>query len=184
MSAIIFPQAKQAHVMALETVGTMTADELLVMPHNGYRYELIKGELRQMAPAGRQHGRIAATICSRLESFVRNNNLGEIYAAETGLIIWTDPDTVRAPDASFVSRARADATDEEDGYFPGAPDLAVEVISPNDRAVELEDKALDCLRAGAKMVIVLISQNAHGDHLSPVVDDIRILTEGDTVDGG
>ncbi len=48
--------------MALQTVATMTADELLVMPHNGYRYELIKGELRQMAPAGRQHGRIAATI--------------------------------------------------------------------------------------------------------------------------
>ena len=63
--------------MALQTVGTMTADELLAMPHNGYRYELIKGELRQMAPADRQHGRIAATICSRLESFVRNNNLGE-----------------------------------------------------------------------------------------------------------
>ena len=169
--------------MALQTVATMTADELLVMPHNGYRYELIKGELRQMAPAGRQHGRIAATICSRLESFVRNNNLGEIYAAETGFLIWTDPDTVRAPDASFVSRARADATDEEEGFFPGAPDLAVEVISPNDRAVEVEDKALDWLRAGAKMVIVL-NPKTRTATIYRGFDDIRILTEGDTIDGG
>jgi Uma2 family endonuclease len=96
--------------MALQTVATMTADELLVMPHNGYRYELIKGELRQMAPAGRQHGRIAATICSRLESFVRNNNLGEIYAAETGFLIWTDPDTARARLASLCK----DVTDDSD----------------------------------------------------------------------
>ena len=169
--------------MALQTVATMTADELLVMPHNGYRYELIKGELRQMAPAGRQHGRIAATICSRLESFVRNNNLGEIYAAETGFLIWTDPDTVRAPDASFVSSARADATDEEEGFFPGAPDLAVEVISPNDRAVEVEDKASDWLRAGAKMVLVL-NPKTRTATISRGFDDVRMLTEGDTIDGG
>lgn len=81
----------------------MTADELFVMPHNGYRFELIKGELRQMPPAGSQHGRIAAKIGIRLGIFVERNDLGETYATETGFIIDTAPDTVRAPDASFVS---------------------------------------------------------------------------------
>ena len=93
--------------MATDTVTKMTADELLTMPHNGYRYELIKGELRQMSPAGSQHGKIALKIGWRLAQFVEKNNLGETYAAETGFIIDTNPDTVRAPDASFVSTEKS-----------------------------------------------------------------------------
>ena len=84
--------------MAAQTVAQMTADELLAMPHNGYRYELVQGELRQMALAGRQHGRIAAKIGGCLEAFVVKNGLGETYATGTGFIIDTAPDTVRAPD--------------------------------------------------------------------------------------
>ena len=168
--------------MALQTVATMTADELLVMPHNGYRYELIKGELRQMAPAGSQHGRIAATIGIRLGLFVENNDLGTTYAAETGFIIDTAPDTVRAPDASFVSKERAEAIDEE-GFFTGAPDLAVEVVSPNDRASEVTEKAFDWLRAGAKMVIVLDPKTRTAT-VYRGLDDVRIFTEDDTIDGG
>ena len=168
--------------MALQTVATMTADELLVMPHNGYRYELIKGELRQMPPAGSQHGRIASKIGWRLAQFVEENELGITYAAETGFIIDTAPDTVRAPDASFVSKERAEATDEE-GFFPGSPDLAVEVVSPNDRASEVEDKAFDWLRAGAKMVIVL-NPKTRTVTVYRGFDDVHMLTEGDTIDGG
>ncbi len=167
--------------MALQTVATMTADELLVMPHNGYRYELIKGELRQMAPAGSQHGRIALKIGWRLAQFVEESGLGTTYAAETGFIIDTAPDTVRAPDASFVSKERAEAIDEE-GFFPGAPDLAVEVVSPNDRASEVTEKAFDWLRAGAKMVIVLDPKTSTAT-VYRGLDDGRILTEGDTIDG-
>ena len=72
--------------MALQTVATMTADELLVMPHNGYRYELIKGELRQMAPAGSQHGRIAATIGIRLGLFVENMTLVQLMPPKPDLL--------------------------------------------------------------------------------------------------
>ena len=114
--------------MALETVTTMTADELLAMPSDGYRYELIRGELRQMSPAGSQHGKIAARIGRRLGQFVEENSLGETYAAETGFIIDTAPDTVRAPDASFVSQKRVEAVGETEKIFPGPPDLAIEVI--------------------------------------------------------
>lgn len=159
----------------------MTADELLTMPHNGYRYELIKGELRQMPPAGSQHGRIALKIGWRLAQFVEENGLGTTYAAETGFIIGTAPDTVRAPDASFVSKERAEAIGEE-GFFPGAPDLAVEVVSPNDRASEVTEKAFDWLRTGAKMVIVLDPKTRTAT-VYRAFDDVRIFTEGDTIDG-
>ena len=169
--------------MALETVTTMTADELLAMPDDGYRYELIKGELRQMSPAGRKHGRIAASISRRLGQFVEENSLGETYAAETGFIIDTDPDTVRAPDASFISRERAEAVDEDDGFFPGPPDLAVEVISPSDSYTEVEEKALDWLRAGTLMVIV-IDPKKQTATIYRDLDDICILTLNQTIEGG
>ena len=169
--------------MTTQTVAQMTSNELLAMPHNGYRYELVQGELRQMAPAGRQHGRIAAKIGSCLEAFVANNGLGETYAAETGFIIDTTPDTVRAPDVSFVSRERAEATAEERGFFPGAPDLAVEVISPNDRYSEIEEKVSDWLRAGTQMVVV-IDPHQRTATVYRAPDDMCMLTEGEVLAGG
>ena len=165
----------------------MTADELLAMPHNGYRYELVQGELRQMELAGRQHGRIAAQIGGCLGAFVATNGLSsffcETYAAGTGFIIDTAPDTVRAPDVSFVSRERAEATAEERGFFPGAPDLAVEVISPNDRDSEIEEKVSDWLREGTQMVVV-IDPHQRTATVYRAPDDICMLTEGDVLDGG
>ena len=168
--------------MTTPTLATMTADELLAMPHNGYRFELIEGALHQMAPARSQHGRIAAKIGIRLGVFVESNDLGETYAAETGFVIATAPDTVRAPDASFVSKARADIMCGE-GFFPGAPDLAIEVVSPNDRPIEVADKALDWLRAGTRMVIVIDPSNRTAT-IYRGLNDIQTLTEGDTIDGG
>ena len=159
----------------------MTADELLAMPHNGYCYELVQGELRQMELADRQHGRIAAQIGGCLGAFVATNSLGETYAAGTGFILDIAPDTVRAPDASFVARKRAEATAEERGFFPGAPDLAVEVISPNDR--EIREKVSDWLRAGTQMVVVIDpDQRTATVYRAP--DDVCLLTAGDVLDGG
>ena len=169
--------------MTEQTVAQMTADELLAMPHNGYRYELVQGELRQMALAGRQHGRIAANFIGSLIVFVKEHDLGEVHSSETGFIIDTAPDTVRAPDVSFVSRERAEATAEERGFFPGAPDLAVEVISPNDRYSEIEEKVSDWLRAGTQMVVV-IDPHQRTATVYRAPDDICILTEGDMLDGG
>ena len=160
----------------------MTADELLVMPHNGYCYELVQGELRQMSPAGRRHGRIAANVIGSLIAFVKKYNLGEVLSSETGFLLGTAPDTVRAPDVSFVSRERAEATAEERGFFPGAPDLAVEVISPNDRYNEVAEKVSDWLRAGTAMVVV-IDPHQRTATVYRASDDVCVLTEGDMLDG-
>lgn len=108
----------------------VTAEELLYMPDDGFRYELVRGELRKMTPAGNVHGRIAMRVAWPLARYVEEKQLGAVYAAETGFRLADDPDTVRAPDVAFVGRKRLEAVGEVEGFWPGAPDLVVEVISP------------------------------------------------------
>src|SRR5919206_2667519 len=110
----------------------MTAEELWRMPDDGQRHELIAGELTTMPPSGFEHGRLTARLTASLSRHVRTHGLGEVLAAETGFLLARDPDLVRAPDVAFVSRERVAAAGEVAGYCPGAPDLAVEVVSPND----------------------------------------------------
>ncbi len=136
-------------------VETVTAEELLKMPDDGFRYELIRGELNKMPPPGHVHGRVAMEFGWRLAQHVKANGLGTVYAAETGFLLETDPDTVRAPDCAFVSRERLAAIGDVEGYLPGAPDLAVEVISPGDTYTEVEEKAIEWLANGSAMVLVL-----------------------------
>ena len=140
--------------MATKT-SAVTADELLRMPNDGARYELVRGEVTRMAPAGQRHGRIAMNIATSLNGSVRAQCLGVVYAAETGFLLATTPDTVRAPDVAFVSRERLARQAEVEGYWPGAPDLVVEVISPADRYAGVEDKVFDWLDAGVRLVVVV-----------------------------
>jgi Uma2 family endonuclease len=137
------------------TLRHMTAQELLEYRHEPYRHELVDGILREMEPPGYEHGRIAMRIGALLYAHVHEHGLGATVAAETGFLLASDPDTVRAPDAAFVSRERAEAVGPTDRYWPGAPDLAIEVVSPTDRHSEVEAKALDWLAAGAGAVVVL-----------------------------
>jgi len=161
----------------------VTAEELLYMPDDDFRYELVRGELRRMNPAGNVHGRVAMSFAWRLAQYVEENRLGTVYAAETGFKLATDPDTVRAPDVAFVSRARVEAIGETEGFWPGAPDLAVEVISPGDAYAEVEEKVFDWIDAGTKMVVVVNPrQRSATVYKSP--DNITALAEDDVLDGG
>jgi Uma2 family endonuclease len=102
-----------------------TAEELLDMPDDGFRYELVRGEPRRMVPAGNQHGYIAGEALGELRSHVKANSLGRTHTAETGFKLASDPDTVLAPGAAFIRRERLESVGEVEGYWPGAPDLAV-----------------------------------------------------------
>jgi len=133
----------------------ITAEELLRMHSDGSRCELVRGELRKIAPAGYEHGGIIMNISTPLDQYVRANNLGRVYAAETGFVISSDPDTVRAPDVAFVTLDRIPAERPSRGYFPGAPDMAIEVVSPGDTFAEVEEKVLDWLSAGTRMVVTV-----------------------------
>src|SRR5262245_18302860 len=109
-----------------------TGDDLYASPDDGARYELVRAALRKMAPAGHVHGRITINFTTPLDRHVRLHRLGAVYAAETGFKLASAPDIVRAPDVAFVRRERVEEVGDVDGYWPGAPDLAVEVVSPHD----------------------------------------------------
>lgn len=160
-----------------------TAEDLLRMPDDGFRYELVRGELRKMAAAGHQHGRIIINITTPLDQHVRAHDLGTVYAAETGFKLASDPDTVRAPDVAFIRRERVGAVGDAGGYWPGAPDLAVEVISPGDTYTEVEEKIFDWLDAGTRMVMV-VNPRRRLVTVYRSLAGIIILTENDTLDGG
>lgn len=135
------------------TSAITTAEQLFESPDLG-RCELVRGEVLMMTPAGYQHGQIAAHLARLLDDFVRQHSLGSVTGAETGFHLHSEPDTVRAPDAAFVRAARLPA-EPVIKFFPGAPDLAVEVLLPGDRAGALQEKIEDWLAAGTQAVWVV-----------------------------
>jgi Uma2 family endonuclease len=159
----------------------ITADNLLQMQRSG-RYELVKGELIAMPFADNTHGRIAMVIAVSLYAHVMTNHLGNVYAAGTGFLLTTDPDTVRAPDVAFIRRERLERVGDVQGYWPGAPDLAVEVISPNDRFTEVEEKVFNWLEAGTAMVIV-VNPKKRTATVYRASDDITVLNEDEILSG-
>lgn len=105
----------------------ITADEVLRLSIPNKRVELVRGTLAVREPTRARHGRVTVRLTAPLSDFVQANGLGQVYAAETGFKLATQPDTVRAPDIAFVSRARL-PDPEPVGYAPLAPDLVVEVV--------------------------------------------------------
>ena len=106
-----------------------------------------------------------------------------LYVAETGFRLASDPDTVLAPDAAFVRRERVEAVGDTVGYWPGAPDLAVEIVSRHDRYTEIAEEVGAWLAAGTRMVIV-VNPRQHRATVYRSLQEIAILTEDDTLDGG
>ena len=164
------------------TTGRMTADELLHLPDDGMRHELVAGELRTMAPTGNEHGWLTSDLHLSLGNHVLAHRLGRVYPADTGFVLARDPDTVRAPDVAFVQRERVEAVGRQPQFFPGAPDLAIEVLSPSDRRGEVAEKIATWLRYGTRMVIA-VDPCRHTAAVHRPGHPVRVLTEADTLDG-
>jgi Uma2 family endonuclease len=140
----------------MSTTTTVTADDLLALPTGmGKRYELVAGELRVMSPAGWVHGEIVANIADLVGAFIRQQKLGRRFGAETGFLLRRDPDTVRAPDFAFIANSRLPKSAPSEAFWPGAPDLAVEVLSPGDTAGEVAEKIEEWLAAECSAVWVV-----------------------------
>jgi Uma2 family endonuclease len=134
----------------------MTAEELFHYSHEPYRTELIAGRLVEMEPEGALHGLVAGRIGALLTGHVLAARSGAVFAAGTGFQLAWDPDTVRAPDASFVSSERIEAMGGiPEGFILGPPDLAFEVTSQHDRRGEVESKTRSWLEAGTRAVVVI-----------------------------
>jgi Uma2 family endonuclease len=134
-----------------------------------------------MTPTGRSHGRIAMRKAWPLAQHVEERGLGTVYAAETGFLFATDPDTVRAPDAALVRGERGEDVGKTEGYWPEPPDLAVEGVSPGDAYAVGEERVTDWLRAGYRMVIVVGPTN-RTVKIRRGLTEVAALTE-DEIDG-
>jgi Uma2 family endonuclease len=162
---------------------TTTADELFRMPNNAYRLELVEGEVRQMSPAGGEHGYLSVEIALLLRDHAKRHELGFVMAAETGFQIGRNPDTVLAPDVSFIRKERIAVTGIPQEFYPEAPALVVEVVSPSDTAEEVDAKMRRWLSAGVELGWVVYPRG-RSVTVYRALDNIRVLTADDTLDGG
>lgn len=162
----------------------MTAEDLWAMPEvPGKRFELVRGELVEMPGAGGIHAVIARLLFRLLDAFVIERQLGEVFQDGLGYVILRDPDIVRVPDVSFVSPARIPPGGTPLAYWPMAPDVAIEIVSPSDRAEDVHAKVLEYLKGGTRLVWVFWpgtqTVTVHAED-----GTIRELGPADELDGG
>jgi len=160
----------------------LTADDLWNLSDRRGRYELVRGELRAMTPAGFDHGAVTSNLAGPLTVHVKAHQLGIVVAAETGFIISRDPDTVRAPDIGFIRRERLPEEGRPLKFWPGAPDLAVETISPSDTVFEVDEKVDEWLGAGAEAVWVL-NPRQKSVRIHRADRTVQVLSSADFLDG-
>ena len=149
----MLPERSYVPVMA-PFAGPLTADDLLRSRIPDKRTELVRGQLIVREPAGSLHGLVAMNLGAELAVYVKRTGAGAVFAAETGFKLASDPDTVRAPDVAFIAQGRLPPR-ETRGYPALAPDLVVEVLSPDDRPGEVLAKVADWLSAGSRLVWVV-----------------------------
>jgi Uma2 family endonuclease len=133
----------------------VTPEELLVMPDGGH-YELIDGELRERN-MNLLSSRVAVSLARRLDVHCEQNNLGWVVDAECGYKCFPwKPNRIRRADVSFIRLDRLPSNEQRsNGYVTLPPDLAVEVVSPNDRVSELDEKIDEYLRAGVSLIWIM-----------------------------
>jgi Uma2 family endonuclease len=165
------------------TTQLMTAEELLRLPDSPYRHELVKGELITMTLPGEEHGAVIMNLAIPLGYYVKSNDLGVMYGAETGFQIERNPDTVLGPDIAFVRKDRVKKTGISKGYRFGAPELVVEVISPSDSMKKVEQKVQRWLSAGARIVWA-VDLKTRTVKVYEGSDAVTVLGEADQLTGG
>ncbi len=160
------------------TTPLLTLEQFESMPDDGQRHELDVGVLISMPPIKPRHSTIALRLYDALGPFVRDNRLGELFL-DSGFLLSPRPPTVRAPDVSFLSSDRADEADL-DQYIPGAPTLAVEVVSPSDRAEQLNRKTEQYLATGSEVVLVIYPKTA-SVHVHRRSQPTRVLSKDEAL---
>ena len=133
----------------------ITAEELLKLHSKGVRGELIRGVLCETPLSGLEHAEIVANLSGILGIFNRQARIGRLMAGGPGIWIERSPDTVRAPDIAFYSAERLASDVSIPGYAEIVPDLAIEVVSPNDTVTEVNDKARMWVASGVKLLWVV-----------------------------
>jgi Uma2 family endonuclease len=154
----------------------ITGEELAALGDIG-PCELVKGEIVRMSPTGRKHGRIEMTIGRILGNFVVVHNLGEVLGGETGVYTHRDPDSVRAVDVAFIAHARA-AQMQSASFLDVAPEFVVEVLSPDDRWLQVDAKLNEYFAIGV-LIVWIVNPEGHEVSVYRSVTEVQRFGVGD-----
>lgn len=162
----------------MSTTRTWTEEELMALPEDGFKRELVDGEI-VVSPAGAPHGRVSMLLGARLATHVERHQLGFVLDSSTGC--WMPSGNLRVPDLTFISHERVPDGLRE-GFLRAIPDLTVEVLSPGDSRRGILDKVGEYLASGVRMVWVIDPKTrTAAAHRS--LTDVRSLREADALDG-
>jgi len=164
-----------------QTEALVTGDELLAMGDVG-PCELIEGRIVRMSPTGFEHGNYESNFCEHLKAHVRRHRLGKVVVGEVGIYVRRIPDTVRAADAAFVSHERLAQRKQKGGYLDVAPELVVEVLSPDDSWSDVIQKLRDYFSIGVNLVWVA-DPASRTVYAYRSVTDVREFAEADALTG-
>jgi Uma2 family endonuclease len=162
---------------------TWTQAEIEALPERGFIHEVVAGELIMSPKNDFFHGFISARLSAALLTFVQANRLGAVLDSSTGF--WMENRNCRAPDISFISRARLEAMGFRPSareFFPGAPDLAVEVLSPNNTRREIDERLDDFFASGARLAWIIDPQ-AQRVEVCRSLTDRMLIGSGGILDG-
>ena len=140
----------------------MSVDDLLALPDDEWHYELVEGRLVRMPPSGVPASRLAMRLGARLTTYVEDHNLGIVTGTDGGFTL--SKGTTLAPDIAFVraDRVLPPTSPDYDKPWPLAPDLVVEIASPNQSRPKMAAKATRYLQAGVRLVWVGLAQKTRG----------------------
>lgn len=164
----------------MSTTVLMTAEELAELEDDGFRYELIAGELIRMPPAKPIHSRIASNFAYYLRAYIEPIELGIVLESSAGYQFEEGPDTVLAPDVSYIGRDRLTSNADWTQYFRTIPHIAFEVRSPSERRGLIQRRIQIFFDKGVLLVIYAEPENRHLILYEPNRSP-RTLTEDDVL---
>jgi len=159
----------------------LTGEEALALGDIG-PYELIEGRIVYMSPTGDEHGGYESNFDEHIKAFVRKHNLGKVRVGEVGIYTHREPDTVRGADVAFISHARYAQRLKKTGFLDVAPELVVEIMSPDDRWTEIKQKLREYFSIGVKLVWVA-DPTDKTVYAYRSLTDVREFTENDALTG-
>ena len=171
--------------MASIATTNLTAEDLSALPEdpNAWRFELEDGALQEVSPAGMSHTMIVGLIYKMLATYVESHQLGIVLVDGIGYILSRDPDTVRVPDVSYISRDRLPESGPPSSMLDIVPILAVEVVSPSNSAAELRRRTRDYLDAGVEQVWIVWPEDQSISVYAGSTTPVEYATD-DSFDGG
>lgn len=160
----------------------ITGEELLAMGSAAHLSELIEGRITYMSPVGVLHGNYEGNFYEHLKTFVRKNKLGKVVVGEVGVYITRDPDTIRAADVAYISNERYAKRDPQKGYLNVAPELVVEILSPDDRWNDVNQKMRDYFSIDVQLIWIA-DPETQTVYAYRSMTDVREFKMGDTLTG-